>query len=266
MNKNNYTTVKLQKGEVHIYNFGDIKLHAYQTNDPMADEVFILEKAGRAIVIEAPCFTETIGELNEYIGGLSARTEALLLSYHMAGGTFLTDVPVYATEKADEYGHSGGGKAMVDGFTDVFGDTFDRSIHPVAYTLCDGIAQIAGFSLNIVPSPDAFDIEIPEIHAAYIHMLSHDSHSIVAGRPHADSMIAQLKDITSRGFDLILTSHHTPEDPADAKTKIEYLKSLKEIAASSPDAQAFKNAMQKKYPSYTGENYLNMTADFFYQA
>ena len=44
MNKNTYTTVKLEKGEMNIYNFNNIKLHAYKTNDFIDDEVFIIEK------------------------------------------------------------------------------------------------------------------------------------------------------------------------------------------------------------------------------
>ena len=36
MNKNTYETVKLAKGEMHVYDFGAVKLHAYQTNDPIA--------------------------------------------------------------------------------------------------------------------------------------------------------------------------------------------------------------------------------------
>ena len=46
MNKNIFTTVSLQKGEMNIYDFEDIKLHAYKTNDFIDDEVFIVEKDG----------------------------------------------------------------------------------------------------------------------------------------------------------------------------------------------------------------------------
>ena len=31
MNKNTFSTVKLEKGEMNIYDFGKIKLHAYKT-------------------------------------------------------------------------------------------------------------------------------------------------------------------------------------------------------------------------------------------
>lgn len=56
MNKNTFTSVKLAKGEVNAYDFGGIKLHAYKTNDFLDNEVFIVEKNGKAVVIESPCF------------------------------------------------------------------------------------------------------------------------------------------------------------------------------------------------------------------
>ena len=31
MNKNTFTAVKLAKGEVNVYDFGTVKLHAYKT-------------------------------------------------------------------------------------------------------------------------------------------------------------------------------------------------------------------------------------------
>ena len=42
MNKNTYQTVKLDKGEMNVYDFGSVKLHAYKTNDYIDDEVFVL--------------------------------------------------------------------------------------------------------------------------------------------------------------------------------------------------------------------------------
>ena len=67
MNKNTFTTVKLAKGEMNIYDFGTVKLHAYKTNDFIDDEVFIVEKNGKAVVIESPCFFGNNRELDEYL-------------------------------------------------------------------------------------------------------------------------------------------------------------------------------------------------------
>ena len=48
MKKNECTTAKLDKGEVSVYDFGGTRLHAYKTNDLIDDEVFIVEKDGKA--------------------------------------------------------------------------------------------------------------------------------------------------------------------------------------------------------------------------
>lgn len=262
MNKNTFTTVRLDKGAVALYDFGTVKLHAYQTNDPISDEVFVVEKGGKAVVIEPPCFFDNCRELTEYLKDLTV--EGVLVAYHGAGASFLPGVPKYATQNAAEYSASGGGKALIDNFTTVFGDSFDPSIHQIANVIGAGKVTIGGIDFIIHPTADAFDVEIPEINAVYTHMLGHDCHSIVAGAGHADGIIAQLKEYQAKGFDLILTSHYTPEDLKDAQTKIDYLKDLKDIAAASADAEGFKAAVQARYPAYSGGNYLDMTAGFFF--
>lgn len=48
----------------------------------------------------------------------------------MAGASFLGGTPVYATKEADAYGHVGG-RALIDGFAEAFGEAFDASIATV---------------------------------------------------------------------------------------------------------------------------------------
>lgn len=262
MNKNTFTTIRLDKGTVALYDFGGVKLHAYQTNDPISDEVFVVEKAGRAVVIESPCFFDNCRELTEYLKNLTV--EGILVAYHGAGASFLPGVPKYATQNAADYSATGGGKALIDNFTAAFGEIFDPSIHQITHVIGAGKVTIGGIDFIIHPTDEAFDVEIPEINAVYTHMLGHDCHSIVAGAGHADGIIAQLRDYQAKGFDLILTSHYTPEDLKDAQTKIDYLEDLKVIAANSADGESFKAAVQARYPAYSGGNYLDMTAGFFF--
>lgn len=262
MNKKNFTAVQLAQGEMHIYDFGGVKLHAYQTGDPLADEVFLVEKAGKFVAIESPCFTASVAVLNEYLKG--REVAGVLVAYHGAGGTFLPDAPKYATANAAEYTRQGGGRALIDQFTTAFGSDFDHSIHPITHTLSEGEVSIGGIRFIIHKTNEAFDVEIPEINAVYTHMLGHDCHSIVAGSGHADAMIAQLRGYIQNGYDLILTSHYTPEDLKDAETKIRYLEALKSIASSCTDRASFKAAVQERYPAYSGENYLDMTSGLFF--
>lgn len=264
MQKTDFTEISLAQGSVRVYDFGAAKLHAYQTRDLIDDEVFVVEKNGRGFVLEYPCFHDNIAELEGYIADQGISIEGIVAAYHMAGATFLPGTPVYATREADEYGHNGGGKALIDGFTAAFGDAFDNTIPDVTNVIEGNTLELAGVRMSIVRTADAFDVEIPELNAVYTHMLGHDCHSIVAGAGHADAIIAQLRGYQEAGIDLVLTSHYTPEDLKDAQTKIDYLEDLKIIAAQSADASSFKAAVQQRYPEYAGENYLDMTRGFFF--
>lgn len=261
MNKND---IQLAKGEMTVYDLDGVRLHAYATHDLIDDEVFLLEKDGQAVVIESPCFFDNHWELADYLDRRGLRAAGMLLAYHLAGGNFLPGARKYATANALAYGTAGGGRALIDGFAAAFGADFDSSLHAVTDVIGGGPLTLGGMEFVITPTADAFDIEIPAIGAVYTHMLGHDCHSIVAGPDHADGIIAQLQGYIDRGCRLILTSHHAPEDLGDAQTKIAYLKRLKQLAASSADAAAFKAAVQAEYPGYAGQNYLEMTAGFFF--
>jgi len=100
MNKNTYQTVKLDKGEMNVYDFGSVKLHAYKTNDYIDDEVFVLEKNGKAVIIESPCFFDNNRELAEYLKDKTV--EGMLIAYHGAGGSFLPEVPKYVEKYTPE--------------------------------------------------------------------------------------------------------------------------------------------------------------------
>ena len=136
MNKNTFKAVQLAKGEMNVYDFGRIKLHAYKTNDFIDDEVFIVEKDGKAVIIESPCFFDNHRELTEYLKDI--KVEGMLIAYHGAGAAFLPDVPKYATQNAIHYSETGGGKALVDQFTGAFGEIFDHAIHKITNIIDEG--------------------------------------------------------------------------------------------------------------------------------
>ena len=264
MEKTNCKTITLAKGQMDVYDFGSVKLHAFKTNDLITDECFLVEKNGKAFLIESPAFFDNIAELEKYITDLGVEYAGTVIAYHAAGASFMKGKPVYSTKNADDYNHNGGGAGLVNNFAGAFGDAFDKSIYTTTDFIEGDTLILADVELKIMRTNDAFDIDIPEINAAYIHMLGHDVHSIVAGSGHADAQIAQLDDFIARNISLILTSHYTVENLEDVRTKIAYLADLKNIAVKNTDASAFKTAVQEKYPKYSGLNYLDMTAGMFY--
>lgn len=264
MDKNTFQTVKLAVGEIRLYDFGAVKLHAYQTGDPISDQTLVVEKNGQAVVIEPPCFKDSIAALEGYLRETGLAVAGVVAAYHMAGASFLKNAKRYATRNADAYGHQGGGKALIDNFAQVFGEAFDSGVYTVTDYLEPGRTVIGGVELEIIPTEEAFDIAIPEMGAVYTHMLGHDCHSIVPGPQGADAMIAQLESYLSRGFTLVLTSHYVPEDRDDVETKLAYLRELKAIASRCGDGESFRTAVKERFPGYVGENYLDMTAGFFF--
>lgn len=256
--------INLEKGYVLVYDFGRVKVHNYNTADYIDDQVIILEKNKKVVVIESPAFYDNNKELESYVDSLGVKLDGILLSYHMAGGTFMSGSKKYATHNAEEYGHNGGGKALVDNFAKTFGEVFDNNIHNVTDYINEGKVTIADIEMNIIPTNDGYDIEIPEIRAIYTHMLGSDCHSIIAGVDHAKAMILILKGYIDKNYNLILTSHYIPEDLKAVDIKIAYIETLLNIASDSKSAEEMIEKVKNEYTNYSGVNYLEMTANFFF--
>lgn len=192
MNKTADRTVALDKGRVDVYTKNGVTLYAYQTRDLIDNEVFVLAKKGRGVVIELPCFFDNIRELTDFLKSEGVTVEAKFVAYHAAGASFLPEVPAYGTESSVAYNTTGGGAGLVANFKNAFGDSFDPAICEVDYVLEEGEIELAGIRFVVKPNAEAFDLEIPEINCVYTHMMGHDCHSIVAGCPHADGIISIL--------------------------------------------------------------------------
>ena len=257
--------INLEKGYVLLYDFGEIKIHNYNTCDYISDQVILLEKNKKIVVIESPVFYDNNIELENYIKSLEVMLDGVLLSYHMGGGTFASNAKKYATHNADLYGHVGGGKALVDKFTKAFGEPFDNNIHRVTDYIDEGKLTLADIEMNIIPTNEGYDIEIPEINSIYTHMLGSESHSIIAGVEHANTMIKTLKGYINKNYNLILTSHYIPEDIKAVTAKISYIETLLNIASDSNSALEMIEKVKIEYPKYSGLNYLEMTANYFFE-
>ena len=256
--------VNLKKGFIDIYDFGDIKLHCYQTNDLMNDESYILENNENVLLVEFPAFYDNLEEFEEYVKGLNKKIIGKVFSDHPNGGTILKDVKGYASEGTIKSIKEGTIHNLVTGFEKSFNGAFAKEFHEITDVLKDGNVNIGGFELKITYHEENIEIEFPQIGCVYTHMLGHDCHSIVAGERHANAIIEQLKRYKENGYNLVLSSQYTPETLKDVDTKIAYLEELKKIAKESKDANDFENKVKVQYPEYSGLNYLDMTSGMFF--
>ncbi|UQZ87777.1 hypothetical protein C4J81_00520 [Deltaproteobacteria bacterium Smac51] len=255
---------KLKHGYVQVYDLGPLTLHAYQTADLMADEAIVLETGKNLVAIESPPFTDNIAEWKEYLNGLGKPLTDILISYHPAGGKWYGQAKSHATEGAKKAITAGPTKALTESLGQSFGTGFITDIPDIEANLTSGLNTVGGIEFDIIDAGDGYDIAIPAINVIYTHMLGADTHSILAGPDHLRAVLASLENMKKKGYQLILSSHHTPEKQADVDTKIAYVKRVQAIAAENKTKDEFIAAIKKEYPDYQGDNYLDMTAGFFY--
>ncbi len=190
--------MNLKKGYVDVYDFGEIKLHSYQTNDLMNDESYILENDKNVLLIEFPAFYDNLEEFEAYVKGLNKNIVGKVFSDHPNGGTILKDVKGYASEGTIKSMKEGTIHNLVTGFESSFGGAFAKEYHEITDVLKDSTVNIGGFELNITYYDENIEIEFPQINCIYTHMLGHDCHSIVAG----EDQLKTGEAIITKGYNL----------------------------------------------------------------
>lgn len=254
----------LGNGKVTIYDFGNVKLHAYITNDALSDTAYLIETDKEFIGIETPAFYDDLKAYSRYIKQAGKPLNHLFLAYHTALPENYNG-RVYATENYVQSVTKGSIKGLLDNFKNIFGASFNTSIPKVTNIIKEGKVNVEGIDFIIKNKDDGYTIEIPSCSSVYIHMAGSDVHNILPSMQSVDNLISDLQLYKKQGYSLILTSHYKPESIKTADTKISYLKSIKEIYSANKNKEDFIKAVKAKYPKYSGENYLQMTADMLYK-
>lgn len=255
-----YTQTNLNIGDVRVYDFGEYKLHAYNTADAMTDYAYLIETPDNLIGIEGPAFKDNVAAWREYISAQSKPMQSVLLSYHPNPSTWFGAADNYATNAAMDARTHGEIHALVTNLGAAFGPDFNTQIAETAQPLTNGLNMVDGVEFIITDDAGGYTIEIPAINVLYVHMLGADAHSILASREHMDALIKQLQEYKAKKYTLIISGHHAPETTAALDEKIAYVKTAKKLAAESENASQFIEKMKATFPGYTGINYLEMTA------
>ena len=264
---------KLEIGTVTIYDFGKVKLHAYNTGDPLADEFYALESKDGLVLLESGAFKANVSEFDAYLKSLKKPLKGQLLSYHPNGySTYDSKAPVYATEGAlASWGEKGGVRALTNNFVQGFGaENIATALPGTAVIVKPGeTVKIAGIDFKILTTPDVegnYSVEIPAIKAVYRHMLGSTVHNILPSVDYIDAEIADMKKYQQEGYKMILTSHYVPEGQTAVAEKIKYLRKVKELVSASADREIFIKNVKEAFPDYEGVNYLEMSAGMLFPA
>lgn len=259
---------KLAVGEVGIYDFGKVKLHAYKTNDVLGDECYLLENEHSIVLLESAAFKDAVKEWNLYAKSLNKPIAGALFAYHPNGYEEYGNINVYATQNALQNWQTGGSiRGLTDNFVKGFGDKIETDLPASAMPIKEGTSiELGGMKFNVLAAGDAaYSVEIPQINAVYRHMMGSKYHNILVSKENIDAEIATMKQYQAKKYTLVLTGHYVPEGQAGVADKLAYLEKIKDLAQESSSKEEFITAAKKAFPAYSGENYLEMTAGFLFK-
>lgn len=261
------TKITEKTGVFTVYDYGKIKLHAYATNDPLNDEVYILENDKLLVGIEMPSFTKNLEEWKEYIISLNKPMKDIFIADHPTGASYVKGVNIYGTADTKNSIEYGSVSNITKGLSQVFGKDFhgENDIIKINKIINEGKILIGGIKFNIIQNGSSYDIEIPEINAIHTHMLGKTTHSIIVSPENMNYMLSVLKNYQDRNYNLILSAHSEPENQDAVTEKINYIRTVKNFSEKYSTKQEFIYNMKKEFPNYSGENYLEMTAGYLYK-
>ena len=257
-------------GKVTVYDFGEVILHAYATNDALGDEFYLLESKTGLVLLESGAFKNNVEEFSAYIRFIGKPLEGVIFAYHPNGFLSYDKAPIYATKGAlMSWREKGNVYNLTQNFAAQFGEDQIAMDLPYSVKFVNPKEKIsiAGIEFKILESPDAdgFEVEIPAINMIYRHMLGETTHNIIPSREYLDAEIEKMKEYKSKKYAMILTSHHTPETQQAVTEKLTYLKQMKKFANKFKTKTEFLSAMNARFPNYSGDAYLQMTADMLYK-
>lgn len=116
--------ITLKSGSVNVYDYGGVKLHAYFTNDPLADVAYIVEGKKALAGIELPAFTAGLDTWKDYVKSLGKPMNDIFIVCHPAGASYIKGMKVYGTEGAQKSIVSGSTGATTQGLFAAFGADF----------------------------------------------------------------------------------------------------------------------------------------------
>ncbi|MBQ7578379.1 MAG: MBL fold metallo-hydrolase [Synergistaceae bacterium] len=251
-------------GNMNVYNFDNIKLHAYGTGDNMNDFCYLLETSDGLVLIESTAYRENVQSMADYIKSLGKPLTGALFSYHPNGYKSYGDIKIYATSSALKSWAEGGSVwNLTKSFVQASGEKVAEDLPDSAEIIKEGqTLTLAGIEFKILHESDGegYGIEIPAINAVYRHMLGSKTHNILPALAYIEAEIAELKEYQAKGYSLILTSHNAPEGKNAVSEKISYLEKVLELAKTCKNREEFISSVKAAFPDYNGEAYLQMSA------
>jgi predicted SnoaL-like aldol condensation-catalyzing enzyme len=241
----------------------------------MADVSFIVESESKLVVIEPQAFEGKVEEFTAYTEKLGKPIEKVLVSFHAAGLKAYPNEKKVITKPMAAFMKTDRAKGMLAHFDQAFGGAMDTEIvafdeildAPSAFTI-DGV----NYKLEPTSVPGMPGVNITIGGQVYYQHFApaknrHASKNQINSKAAIDGALIDALKAKAAGYTLLLGSHGTGKAGVeDLDFQIQYLETLRQIAAKTETADAFIAAVNKAYPDYAGAEDLNGIAAQLYPA
>jgi predicted SnoaL-like aldol condensation-catalyzing enzyme len=254
--------------------FENFTLHTYASFDAMANVSFIVETDNKLVVIEPQAFKGTVEEFSAYTDKLGKPIEKILVSFHAAGLKAYPNETKVITKPMAGFMKSDRAKGMLAHFDQAFGGAMDTEIVafdeildvPAAFTI-DGVDY--KLEPTSVPGMPGVNIAIGG-QVYYQHFApakNHHASKQLGSKAAIDGALIDALKAKAAGYTLLLGSHGIGKAGVeDLDFQIQYMETLRQVAARAQTADDFIAAMNKAYPDCVGAEDLNGIAAKLYPA
>ena len=283
---------ELAMGVVTIYDFGDIKIHAYDASNEMDEAAYVIESGSALVGVSMPASDEPYDAWNEYIDTLRKPMDDLFLTgtplnaedlektERPASGEPSEDaepkdeakdeekelIRLYSTKSVSEYFQSDEAAEALAKIAEEMGEHYRlgdelAEASEILKPDPDKTIEIGGVEFRIVENGDSYDIVIPSVKVVFSTVPGKDSFGVYSDAEDFDDVIDSLKGYEKdEGIEYVFGSSGRVIEAKDLQTVIENSQALKVLAEESEDADAFIEAAAEAFPDYKGESALKITA------
>lgn len=252
-------------GNIYVNKVNNATIHSYVSYS--GDVSNIIETEDSLILIDAQPTHSASEELLRYMDTLDKPVKQVLIPSHSLGLDYYEGTSVASSEQISSFNENGGAQVFVDIFKGAFGDDIDEKIVPINSTIKDGENTLEGVKFIMTTHEEEFpptsDLEFTDYNVLFTHLAAYNSHMLVGSPEKIDEQEDYWTEVKAKDYDLIISSHLMPVDIKAADFQLQYLETLRE-AAKNENKEDFIMDMQAAYPDAQNQQFMGMTADYFY--
>ena len=266
-----HTAFAQQAKNIVITPFDDAIIHTYVSPfAPFRDVSQIVETPQGLVIIDPQSLVAQGEEFAAYVKNLNKPVLDVFLATHMFGKGYFKNVPVVATSAMAKCISNGTYKHLAKKFKTGFGDAINTNPYVPTKVISTDKLTMGGLTYTLttrgpkggIPSTN-FELEKNKV--AFRHLAGNNVHLLIPTPMVIEPTIADMKNLKSKGYTLLLSSHYAPaQGPEAFDYMVNYMTTAHKALAACATGKEYTTYMKKAFPKAGAEGFLNMSAKMLY--